>query len=225
CQRGDPNYQHDSNKADGILHMFKATNQSQQHVTNIQHQDLCSLYPSRDGEVNLEDESRSKRRVLAKTDDDSYKSDEHDESGDSNEESDEESEGELALNTEIIGFDDFIEQAGKPNISLLFKSYRSEWRKSLVCLLQKIIVKSYDYSNMQIKKFSRNTFEDLRKDTRSKILGKEKLSKDIKSILQEYVEIALDDEDGGLSRLRKSIIESYSKTFNTPEELELFQKM
>ncbi|CAG8470525.1 514_t:CDS:10 [Acaulospora morrowiae] len=244
CQRGDPNYQHDSNKADGILHMFKATNQSQQHVTNIQHQDLGSLYPSRDGEDklmrilkrkerdgyttpcpitnsledNLEDESRSKRRVLAKTDDDSYKSDEHDESGDSNEESDEESEAK--------------------NSSLLFKSYRSEALslaqefglsvtknyREILSLSHVLLLQTDDYSDMQIKKFSRDTLEDLRKDTRSKILGKEKLSKDIKSILQEYVEIALDD-DGGLIRLRKSIIESYSKAFNTPEELELFQKM
>ncbi|CAG8531212.1 2192_t:CDS:10 [Ambispora leptoticha] len=232
-------------RADGILHMFKATNQSQQYVTNIQHQDLRSLYPyrilkkkDRNGyttpcpitnslEDNPADESRSKRRILAKTDDDSYKSDEHDERGDSDEasdeNSDEESESGLVLNTEIIGFDDFIEQAGKSftfkakNISSLFKSYRSE----ALSLAQE----SDDYSDVQIKKFSRDTLEDLRKDTRSKILGKEKLSKDIKSILQEYVEIALDDEDGGLSRLRKLIIESYSKTFNTPEELELFQKM
>ncbi|CAG8547587.1 9453_t:CDS:2 [Ambispora gerdemannii] len=38
-------------RTDGVLHIFKATNQSQQLVTNIQHQDLLGLYQSRDEQV------------------------------------------------------------------------------------------------------------------------------------------------------------------------------
>lgn len=40
-------------RADGILHIFRATNQSQQHVTNIQHQDLLDLYPLEDRQDKL----------------------------------------------------------------------------------------------------------------------------------------------------------------------------
>ncbi|CAG8762080.1 14112_t:CDS:2, partial [Dentiscutata heterogama] len=87
-----------------------------------------------------------------------------------------------------------------------------------------LLLQADDYSDLQIKKFFKDTFEELRKDIRVNILGKEKLSKNIKSTLREYIETAL-DEEGGLNELRKLIIESYSKEFDIAEEHEIFLKM
>ncbi|CAG8478033.1 5627_t:CDS:10 [Paraglomus brasilianum] len=81
-----------------------------------------------------------------------------------------------------------------------------------------------DQGDELIKKFSRDTLEDLRKNIKSTVLEKKKIPRNLKSIFQEYVEIALDD-DYGLDELRKSIIESYSKKFDDAEENELFLRM
>ncbi|CAJ0751419.1 20663_t:CDS:2, partial [Entrophospora sp. SA101] len=43
-------------RVNGVLHMFEATNVSQQHVINIQHQDLLSIYQPHGVEQNLNDE-------------------------------------------------------------------------------------------------------------------------------------------------------------------------
>lgn len=48
-----------------------------------------------------------------------------------------------------------------------------------------------NYSETQVKTFSRETLEDLRKDIKSKLIGKEKVTRDIKSILQEYIEVRI----------------------------------
>ncbi|CAG8521994.1 12803_t:CDS:2 [Acaulospora colombiana] len=76
-----------------------------------------------------------------------------------------------------------------------------------------------------IKTFSRETLEDLRKDIKPKLIGKEKVSRDIKSILQDYIEVALDDNDGGLHELRETITESFSKEFNSTAEKEFLRRM
>ncbi|EXX65771.1 hypothetical protein RirG_130050 [Rhizophagus irregularis DAOM 197198w] len=82
-----------------------------------------------------------------------------------------------------------------------------------------------NYSESQVKTFSRETLEDLRKDIKSKLIGKEKVTRDVKSILQEYIEIALDDNDGGLHELRETITESFSKKFNSTAEKEFLRRM
>ncbi|KAF0474674.1 hypothetical protein F8M41_024698 [Gigaspora margarita] len=233
-------------RADGILNIFKATNKSQQHVMNIQHQDLSDLYSNvqnvptivlntnqnmyttpcpirHQSEDYPKGEPRPKRLAVAKTDgkffvplgtyNNTNKNDD-----DEYEESDDESEDELTLNTEKLAFDDYIGQNEKPfifkdkNTSLLFKSYRSD----VLALVKE--------SSLSITK----NYREILKDIKSNILGKERLSrlsKDIKSILREYIEIALDEEEGGLDTLRKLIIESYSKEFDIAEEHELFLKM
>lgn len=48
-----------------------------------------------------------------------------------------------------------------------------------------------NYSETQVKTFSRETLEDLRKDIKSKLIGKEKVTRDVKSILQEYIEVRI----------------------------------
>ncbi|CAG8635502.1 3710_t:CDS:2 [Paraglomus brasilianum] len=78
------------------------------------------------------------------------------------------------LNVEEIGFDEFIDQEDKPEYIAYF------------------LLQVDDYSGMQIKTVSRDTLEDLRKDTRTRIFGKEKISKEFKSTFQEYVETVLD---------------------------------
>ncbi|KAG9291287.1 hypothetical protein G9A89_021789 [Geosiphon pyriformis] len=199
----------------------------------------------RNADDNSQDEyTTPKRRALADDKsytpcgtDDSYASDESDDG------SDEECGSKLIV--EEISFDEFIDQEDKPfifkakNISSLFKSYRCEAltksRKSGLSVTQDyreilsishiLLLQVDDYSDMQIKTFSRDTLEDLRKDIRARIFGKEKISKEFKSTFQEYVETVLDDEDCGLDKLWKLIIESYPKTFDKTEENALFLKM
>lgn len=48
-----------------------------------------------------------------------------------------------------------------------------------------------NYSESQVKTFSRETLEDLRKDIKSKLIGKEKVTRDVKSILQECIEVRI----------------------------------
>ncbi|CAI2196312.1 16698_t:CDS:2, partial [Funneliformis geosporum] len=157
-----------------------------------------------------------------------------DDESEESEESDEEDE--LRLNVEKIEFEEYISQGDKPfvfktmNISSLFESYRS---KALARAQNSglLITKNYheilwnNYSETQVKTFSRETLKDLRKDIKSKLIGKEKVTRDVKSILQEYVEVALDDNDGGLHELREIITESFSKTFNSTTEKEFFRRM
>ncbi|CAJ0829744.1 16851_t:CDS:2 [Entrophospora sp. SA101] len=123
-----------------------------------------------------------------------HDSNDSDESDDSNE-SDEECV--LRLNVEEIGFDEYIDQGDKhfifktKDISSLFKSY---WSKAsalaqnsgllvtknyheILSLSHILLVKSDDYSEMQVKTFSRETLEDLRKNIKSNFIGKEKSEK------------------------------------------------
>ncbi|CAG8762348.1 19401_t:CDS:2, partial [Dentiscutata erythropus] len=59
-----------------------------------------------------------------------------------------------------------------------------------------------------------DTLENLRMHVKSNFVRKEKVSRDIKSSLQEYIETALDGDDGGLYKLRETIVSSFSKTFD-----------
>ncbi|CAI2192000.1 4936_t:CDS:2 [Funneliformis geosporum] len=177
----------------------------------------------------------------AGTSDDMYKS--VDDESEESEESDE--EGKLRLDVEEIGFEEYIDQGDKPfvfktkNISSLFESYRSKALAraqnsdllitknyhEILSLSHILLLQMDNYSKMQVKTFSRGTLEDLRKDVKSRFIGKKKVMRDIKLILQEYIEIALDDNDGGLCELRKTIINSLSKTFDSAIEEEFFQRM
>jgi len=46
-----------------------------------------------------------------------------------------------------------------------------------------------NYSEMQVKTFSRGILEDLRKDIKSNSIRNEKVTRDIKLTLQEYIEV------------------------------------
>ncbi|CAG8658213.1 11643_t:CDS:10, partial [Acaulospora morrowiae] len=166
-----------------------------------------------------------------------------DEESEESEESDEEDK--LRLDVEEIGFEEYIDQGNKPfifktkNISSLFKSYRSKALAhaqnsglimtknyhEILSLSHILLLQMDNYSETQVKTFSRETLEDLRKDIKSKLIGKEKVTRDIKSILQEYIEVALDDNDGGLHELRETITESFSKEFNSTAEKEFLRRM
>jgi len=54
-----------------------------------------------------------------------------------------------------------------------------------------LLLQMDNYSETQVKTFSRETLEDLRKDIKSKLIGKEKVTREIKSILQEYIEVRI----------------------------------
>ncbi|CAG8713012.1 11747_t:CDS:10, partial [Funneliformis mosseae] len=156
-----------------------------------------------------------------------------------------ESDEKLRLNVEEMGFDEYVDRNDIPfifktkNISSLFESYRSKALAhaqnsglimtknyhEVLSLSHILLLQRDNYSESQVKTFSRETLEDLRKDIKSKLIGKEKVSRDIKSILQEYIEVALDDNDGGLHELRETITESFSKEFNSTEEKEFFRRM
>ncbi|CAG8706120.1 1298_t:CDS:2, partial [Racocetra persica] len=134
-------------------------------------------------------------------------------------------ECELRLNVDEIGFDEYVDQGNKSfifekkNISSLFGLYRSKASAlartsglkvtknyhEILSLSHILLLRTDNYSEMQVKTFSRDTLENLRKYIKSNFVGKEKVSRDIKSILQEYIEIALDDDDGGLYKLRETI--------------------
>ncbi len=62
-----------------------------------------------------------------------------------------------------------------------FKNFRS---LSHILLLQ-----MDNYSEMQVKTFSRGILEDLRKDIKSNSIRNEKVTRDIKLTLQEYIEV------------------------------------
>ncbi|CAB5098285.1 unnamed protein product [Rhizophagus irregularis] len=100
------------------------------------------------------------------------------------------------------------------NISSLFESYRSKALAhaqnsgllvtknyhEILSLSHILLLQMDNYSEMQIKVFSRE-------------------------LLKIYIEIALDDDDGGLCKLRKTIINSFSKTFDSTADDEFFQRM
>ena len=46
-----------------------------------------------------------------------------------------------------------------------------------------------NYSEMQVKTFSRGILEDLRKDIKSNSIRNEKVTRDIKLTLQEYIKV------------------------------------
>ncbi|CAG8696382.1 11777_t:CDS:2, partial [Ambispora leptoticha] len=186
---------------------------------------------------NPADEPKPKRRVKtddqsctlsAGTSDDMYKS--VDDESEESEESDEEDK--LRLDVEEIGFEEYIDKGNKPSYRskalahaqnsglLMTKNYHEILSLSHILLLQ-----MDNYSETQVKTFSREMLEDLRKDIKSKLIGKEKVTKDIKSILREYIEVALDDNDGGLHELRETITESFSKEFNSTAEKEFLRRM
>ncbi|CAJ0892125.1 1467_t:CDS:2 [Entrophospora sp. SA101] len=150
---------------------------------------------------------------------------------DENNESDEECG--LRLDVNEISFDEYIDQGDKHvNISALFKTYQSkasDLSKDSGLLITKnyqerlslshiLLLRSDNYSEMQMKTFSRETLEDLIKEIKLNFIGKEKVTRDIKLILQEYIEVALDDDDGGLCKLHETITNNFSKTFDSTNE-------
>ncbi|PKK66693.1 hypothetical protein RhiirC2_753054 [Rhizophagus irregularis] len=144
-----------------------------------------------------------------------------------------------------MGFDEYVDRNDQPfifktkNIPSLFESYRSKALAhaqnsglimtknyhEILSLSHILLLQMDNYSETQVKTFSRETLEDLRKDIKSKLIGKEKVTRDVKSILQEYIEIALDDNDGGLHELRETITESFSIKFNSTAEKEFLRRM
>ncbi|CAB5181426.1 unnamed protein product [Rhizophagus irregularis] len=144
-----------------------------------------------------------------------------------------------------MGFDEYVDRNDQPfifktkNIPSLFESYRSKALAhaqnsglimtknyhEILSLSHILLLQMDNYSETQVKTFSRETLEDLRKDIKSKLIGKEKVTRDVKSILQECIEIALDDNDGGLHELRETITESFSKKFNSTAEKEFLRRM
>uniref|UniRef100_U9UEL0 Uncharacterized protein n=1 Tax=Rhizophagus irregularis (strain DAOM 181602 / DAOM 197198 / MUCL 43194) TaxID=747089 RepID=U9UEL0_RHIID len=144
-----------------------------------------------------------------------------------------------------MGFDEYVDRNDQPfifktkNIPSLFESYRSKALAhaqnsglimtknyhEILSLSHILLLQMDNYSETQVKTFSRETLEDLRKDIKSKLIGKEKVTRDVKSILQEYIEIALDDNDGGLHELRETITESFSKKFNSTAEKEFLRRI
>ncbi|CAI2180317.1 6436_t:CDS:10 [Funneliformis geosporum] len=151
-------------------------------------------------------ESDEKPRKRTKTeDDDESECDESD------------NECELRLNVEEMGFDDSCAKFWSDNDEKLSRNIVGVYPYSLLQM--------DNYSETQVKTFSRETFEDLRKDIKSKLIGKEKVTRDIKSFLQEYIEVALDDNDGGLHELRETITKSFSKEFNSTAEKEFLRRM
>ncbi|CAG8486366.1 13137_t:CDS:2, partial [Ambispora leptoticha] len=170
-------------------------------------------------------ESDEKPRKRTKTEDDDYYDDESE-----SDESDDECG--LRLNVEEMGFDEYVDRNDIPSYRskvlahaqnsdlIMTKNYHEILSLSHILLLQ-----MDNYSEMQVKTFSRETLEDLRKDIKSKLIGKEKVTRDIKSILQEYIVVALDDNDGGLHKLRETITESFSKKFNSTAEKEFLRRM
>ncbi|CAG8586962.1 38502_t:CDS:2, partial [Gigaspora margarita] len=77
---------------------------------------------------------------------------------------------------------------------------------------------------MQVKTFLKDTLENLRKYVKSNFVGKEKVPRGIKSILQEYIEIVLDGDAGGLYKLRETIVSTFLKTFDLITEMEFFSE-
>ncbi|CAB5384320.1 unnamed protein product [Rhizophagus irregularis] len=160
-------------------------------------------------------ESNEKPRKRTETEDDEY----HDDESESDESDD---ECELRLSVEEMGFDEYVDRNDQPfifktkNIPSLFESYRS---KALAHAQNSGLIMTKNYHEIL------ETLEDLRKDIKSKLIGKEKVTRDVKSILQEYIEIALDDNDGGLHELRETITESFSKKFNSTAEKEFLRRM
>ncbi|POG71736.1 hypothetical protein GLOIN_2v1602210 [Rhizophagus irregularis DAOM 181602=DAOM 197198] len=144
-----------------------------------------------------------------------------------------------------MGFDEYVDRNDQPfifktkNIPSLFESYRSKALAhaqnsglimtknyhEILSLSHILLLQMDNYSDSQVKTFSRETLEDLRKDIKSKLIGKEKVTRDVKSILQEFIEIALDDNDGGLHELRETITESFSKKFNSTAEKEFLRRI
>ncbi|CAB5362397.1 unnamed protein product [Rhizophagus irregularis] len=183
-------------------------------------------------------ESNEKPRKRTETEDDEY----HDDESESDESDD---ECELRLSVEEMGFDEYVDRNDQPfifktkNIPSLFESYRSKALAhaqnsglimtknyhEILSLSHILLLQMDNYSETQVKTFSRETLEDLRKDIKSKLIGKEKVTRDVKSILQEYIEIALDDNDGGLHELRETITESFSIKFNSTAEKEFLRRM
>ncbi|UZO24703.1 uncharacterized protein OCT59_016998 [Rhizophagus irregularis] len=183
-------------------------------------------------------ESNEKPRKRTETEDDEY----HDDESESDESDD---ECELRLSVEEMGFDEYVDRNDQPfifktkNIPSLFESYRSKALAhaqnsglimtknyhEILSLSHILLLQMDNYSESQVKTFSRETLEDLRKDIKSKLIGKEKVTRDVKSILQEYIEIALDDNDGGLHELRETITESFSKKFNSTAEKEFLRRI
>ncbi|GBC15762.2 hypothetical protein GLOIN_2v1780441 [Rhizophagus irregularis DAOM 181602=DAOM 197198] len=94
------------------------------------------------------------------------------------------------------------------NISSLFESYRS---KALAHAQNSGLLVTKNYHEI----LSLSHILLLQMDNYSEM--------QIKNI--RYIEIALDDDDGGLCKLRKTIINSFSKTFDSTAEDEFFQRM
>ncbi|CAB4414060.1 unnamed protein product [Rhizophagus irregularis] len=100
------------------------------------------------------------------------------------------------------------DQGDKLNISSLFESYRS---KALAHAQNSGLLVTKNYHEI----LSLSHILLLQMDNYSEM--------QIKNI--RYIEIALDDDDGGLCKLRKTIINSFSKTFDSTAEDEFFQRM
>ncbi|CAG8747772.1 5796_t:CDS:2, partial [Acaulospora morrowiae] len=90
--------------------------------------------------------------------------------------------------------------------------------------LSRILLLQMDdnYSETQVKTFSRETLEDLRKDIKSRVNQKKKSNKEHKINPTRF---SLDDNDDGLHELSETITESFLKEFNSTAEKEILRRM
>ncbi|CAB4486220.1 unnamed protein product [Rhizophagus irregularis] len=121
------------------------------------------------------------------------------------------------------------------NISTLLTSYQSEASRigqtsglsivtnyhEILSLSNILLLQSDKFSELQVKKFSRNTLTSLRKNMCDIHMMKAKVTSTVKSIFREYVEIAI-DEDLGLEKAEKAVRESFTKTFPSTTDQNMF---
>ncbi|CAG8613921.1 7065_t:CDS:2, partial [Acaulospora morrowiae] len=147
----------------------------------------------------------------------------------------------LSLNNLYIletNVDDTFYVFQEKNISTLFTSYQSEALimgqtsglsivtdyHEILSLDSILLLQANKFSDLQVKKFSRNTLTSLRKNMCDIHASKVKVTSAINSIFREYVEIAI-DEDLGLEKAEKAIKESFTKKFPNPTDQEMFDIM
>ncbi|CAG8461059.1 7382_t:CDS:10 [Acaulospora morrowiae] len=112
------------------------------------------------------------------------------------------------------------------NISALFTSYRSRaWQMAresglsiedyheILSLSHILLLQADNFSDLQIKQFSRDTLVDFHKHMRNTCIVKTKVAQGVKTIFRECIEIAL-DEALGLKEAEKAVEQSFTKSFD-----------
>ncbi|CAG8546711.1 346_t:CDS:10 [Paraglomus brasilianum] len=124
------------------------------------------------------------------------------------------------------------------DISMLLSSYRSEAYRvgetsgfsivtnyhEILSLSSILLLQADKFSDLQVKKFSRDTLTSLRKKMCDMYAVKVKVTSAMKSIFREYIEIAI-DEDLGLPEAEKAIKKSFTKTFSNPVDQNMFDML